>query len=146
MKALTKKSFFEFLRYAIVGGIASLADMATNYLLLYFVFKADKDNIPLVILCVALGFLVGLVINFVLSNVFVFTTDEQKKKGKTVKAFFISFAVALIGFGLTEGLTLLGTFIIGDAGIFYILLTCFVKCVVLFWNYIGRKVFVYKNK
>ena len=146
MKSLTKKGFFEFLRYAVVGGIASLADMATNYLLLYFVFKADKDNTPLVILCVALGFLVGLVINFVLSNIFVFTTDEQKKKGKTAKAFFISFAVALIGFGLTEGLTLLGTLVIGDAGIFYILLTCFVKCIVLFWNYIGRKIFVYKNK
>ncbi len=61
-------------------------------------------------------------------------------------AFLIYAAVGVIGFGLTEGLTILGTHFIGDGGIWYLFLTCCVKGIVLVWNYIGRKIFVYKGK
>lgn len=146
MKSDKKGAMLEFLRYAIVGGISALCDMGVNYVMLYYVFKSDKNNTPLVVLSVALGFIVGLIINFVLSNIFVFVKEEQKKQGKTVKAFLIYTLVGIIGLGLTELLTLLGTLIIGEQGIFYIILSCFVKGVVLVWNYIGRKIFVYKSK
>jgi putative flippase GtrA len=82
----------------------------------------------------------------VLSNIFVFRTEEQQKDGKTAKAFIIYAVVGVIGYFLTVGLTLLGTLVIGESGIWYLLLTCAVKGIVLIWNYIGRKLLVYRGK
>ena len=141
-----KKTIFEFLRYVIVGGISAVIDMAANYLTLYVILGTDSDNTPMVAVAVTVGFIVGLLTNFILSNLFVFKSGEQKKKGKTVQAFVIYGIVGLIGLGLTQLLTILGTFVIGGSGFLYLVLTCFVKGVVLVWNYIGRKIFVYKEK
>ena len=91
-------------------------------------------------------FAVGLLVNFILSNVFVFKEKEQREKGRTVSAFLIYALVGVIGFVLTELLTICGTLIIGEGGIWYLLLTCFVKGAVLIWNYVGRKIFVYRGK
>ena len=141
-----KKLILEFLRYVVVGGVAAVVDMAVNYLMLYVVLQGTKDDHGLVAVSVAVGFAVGLIANFVLSNLFVFKEAEQKEKGQTVGAFLIYVAVGVIGFGMTEGLTLLGTRFIGDTGLWYLLLTCVVKGIVLIWNYVGRKIFVYKGK
>ena len=141
-----KKLIFEFLRYCIVGGVSAVVDLALNYVFLYHVFKAGTQDTLFVVLSVAIGFMAGLVCNFVLSNLFVFTTGEQKEKGKTLWAFIVFAVVGLIGLALTELLTWAGTLIIPDTGIMYLLLSCFVKGVVLIWNYVGRKIFVYKGK
>jgi len=141
-----KKLIMEFLRYAVVGGVSALVDMAVNYAMLFFILGGTKDDRGLVAISVACGFAVGLAVNFILSNIFVFKSEEQKEKGRTLGAFLIYAAVGVIGFGLTELLTILGTLVIGDGGIWYLLLTCFVKGVVLIWNYVGRKIFVYRGK
>ena len=141
-----KKLIWEFLRYVIVGGVSAVIDMAVNYVMLYYILGGDKDDKLFVALSVTAGFAVGIIVNYILSNVFVFKTDEQKQKGRNVSAFLIYVAVGVIGYGLTVGLTLLGTLIIGEEGIWYLLMTCVVKGIVLIWNYIGRKIFVYKGK
>ena len=136
----------ELLRYCIVGGVAAVVDMAVNYVMLYIVFGASKDDGLQVALSVTAGFLVGLTVNYILSNVFVFNKESQQKKGKTLKAFLIYAAVGVIGYFLSVGLTLLGTNFIGDTGFWYLVLTCFVKGIVLIWNYVGRKIFVYHGE
>ncbi|MBR2907946.1 MAG: GtrA family protein [Clostridia bacterium] len=136
---------FELLRYCIVGGVAAVVDMAANYVMLYYVLSASKDVAWAVALSVTVGFIVGLTVNYILSNIFVFNKESQKKKGKTVKAFLIYAAVGVVGYFLSVGLTLLGTKFIGDTGFWYLVLTCFVKGIVLIWNYVGRKIFVYKG-
>ena len=141
-----KKLILEFLRYVVVGGISAVVDMAANYCMLYYILGGTKENKGLVAISVAVGFIVGLAVNFILSNIFVFNDEDQKKKGKTAGAFFIYAAVGVIGFGLTEGLTILGTHFIGEEGIWYLALTVVVKGIVLIWNYVGRKIFVYKGK
>ncbi len=146
IKGLDKKTVFEFLRYVIVGGVSAVIDMAVNYAMLYYILGGDKDDKLFVAISVTAGFVVGIIINYILSNLFVFRTDEQKQKGRNLVAFLIYVAVGVIGYGLTVGLTLLGTLVIGKAGIWYLLMTCVVKGVVLIWNYIGRKIFVYKGK
>ncbi len=146
MRSDLKKTIFEFLRYAVVGGISAVIDMGVNYAMLYYVLKATKDDTAMVAVSVAAGFIVGLAANFILSNIFVFRSAEQKEKGKTFGAFAIYVAVGIIGFGITELLTILGTSLIGDEGIWYLLLSCCVKGVVLIWNYLGRKIFVYRGK
>ena len=112
-----KDTVFEFLRYAVVGGVAALVDMGVNYVMLYFILGATKDDKWQVAAAVTAGFIIGLIVNFVLSNVFVFRTQEQQKEGKTVKAFVIYALVGVIGYFLTVGLTLLGTLFIGEDGI-----------------------------
>ena len=141
-----KKLILEFLRYVIVGGISAVVDMAVNNGLVFYVFNGETKNMGAVAISVTAGFIVGLAVNFILSNIFVFNAAEQKEKGKTAGAFLIYAAVGVIGYILTAVLTLLGTLVIGDEGIWYILLTVAVKGIVLIWNYVGRKIFVYKGK
>ena len=140
-----KKLILEFFRYAVVGGVSAVVDMAVNYLMLFYVLGGTKDDRGLVAAAVAAGFVVGLTTNFILSNIFVFRSEEQREKGKTAGGFLIYAAVGFSGFLITELGTLLGTLVIGDSGIWYLALTCFVKGIVLIWNYVGRKIFVYKG-
>ena len=63
-----RRTLFEFLRYAVVGGISAVIDMAVNYFMLFYVFSAGKDDKGYVAISVAVGFLVGLIVNFILSN------------------------------------------------------------------------------
>ncbi len=142
---LKKDTLFEFLRYVVVGGVAALVDMGVNYAVLYFILGATKDDKWQVAAAVTAGFVIGLIVNFALSNIFVFRKAEQQRDGKTVKAFVIYAVVGVIGYFLTVGLTLIGTYFIGESGIWYLLLTCAVKGIVLVWNYIGRKIFVYRG-
>lgn len=144
--ALNKNNIMEFLRYAIIGGVSALVDMGVNYLCLYYVFHATKDDKGPVALSVTIGFIAGLIVNYVLSNIFVFRSQEQKEKGKTLSAFLIYAGVGVVGYFMTVGLTLLGTRFIGKEGIWYLLMTAVVKGIVLIWNYLGRKIFVYKGK
>ncbi|MBP5342387.1 GtrA family protein [bacterium] len=140
-----KKNLIEFIKYAIVGGIAALFDMGANYLFLYYVFGSDKNDLRMVTVSIAIGFIIGLIVNYVLSIIFVFTSDNQKKKSKSVKAFLLYALIGVIGFFMAEGLTLLGTNFISTEGIYYIILSAVVKIIVLIWNYLGRKIFVYRE-
>jgi putative flippase GtrA len=141
-----RKLIFEFLRYVVVGGVSAVVDMGVNFVMLFYVLGGTKDDKGLVAASVAAGFIVGLAVNFILSNIFVFKEKEQREKGKTLGAFLIYTLVGVIGFGLTELLTILGTLVIGEGGVWYLVLTCFVKGVVLIWNYVGRKILVYRGK
>ena len=141
-----KKLILEFLRYAVVGGISAVIDMGVNFAMLFYILGGTKDDKGLVAVSVASGFAVGLLVNFILSNIFVFKDEAQREKGKTLSAFFIYALVGVIGFVLTELLTIGGTLLIGEGGVWYLLLTCFVKGVVLVWNDVGRKIFVYRGK
>ncbi len=141
-----KRTVYEFLRYAVVGGVAALVDMGVNYAMLYFVLSASPSDTPAVVASVAVGFLAGLAVNFVLANYFVFRTAEQRARGQTAGAFAIYVLVGAVGLGLSTGLTVLGTRFIGEEGIWYILLNCVVKGIVLVWNYVGRKLLVYRGK
>ena len=68
---LKKNNLFEFLRYAIVGGFAAVVDMGVNYAMLYWILGATKDDKLQVAIAVTAGFVIGLIVNFVLSNIFV---------------------------------------------------------------------------
>ena len=140
-----KKVIFEFLRYCIVGGIAFLADTGVMVALKEIFFQKSCNEWQMA-LCVAFGFVAGLLVNYILSSLFVFIGKEQKEKSKSIKAFLIYAAVGIVGFGLTELGMWLGVKIVGSTGLWYVLVKCFVAGVVLIWNYVGRKIFVYREK
>ena len=139
------KNIFEFLRYVIVGGIAALCDMGILALFKEVVF-GGRETVSAIIISTTAGFFVGLAVNFTLSRVFVFTSEEQHSKDGGWKGFAMYTLIGAIGYGLTVLLMWIGTNITGRAGFWYLLVNCVVKGIVLIWNYIGRKIFVYKGK
>lgn len=129
----------EFTRYLMVGGMAFLLDAATLHIFSKYVLK-DLGDVG-ILLSAALGFIVGLVFNYILSVLFVFDTAKEKVKGSQVK-FFSKFAI--IGIGgliLTEIGIYVGISVLGND--MYILAKVIVAGVVLVWNYGARKIFIF---
>lgn len=136
-----KKLFFEFFRYAIVGGISFLADAGTLYVFREWVFRAQTDTELL--LCTALGFLVGLGINYILSILFVFRKNENRNSGRNLRGFMIFALIGVIGLGLTELGMYIGAILLNG---YYLFIRVLVAGLVLIWNYTGRKIFVFEKK
>jgi putative flippase GtrA len=110
------------------------------------IFNSEKTPVNMAI-ATAAGFILGLMCNYVLSMMFVFTNDSQKEQNKKKTQTFTIFAlVGVVGLILTEVLMYVGMLVCSKEGFWYVILSCFVKGIVLIWNYVGRKVFVYKGK
>lgn len=139
------KNIREFLRYVIVGGVAAICDMGVLTLFKEIVFGGSEAVYAMIIATTA-GFFVGLAVNFLLSRIFVFTSAEQHSRDGGWKGFLMYTLIGAIGYGLTVFLMWIGTNITGRAGFWYLLVNCVVKAIVLVWNYIGRKIFVYRGK
>ena len=107
------------------------------------------ENELRVTLATAAGFIVGLIVNYLVSIFFVFTSEGQKEKGKGVKAFLIYLAVSIVGLIINVIVTQLGCNIMNvtkDDTVMFMLVSCVAAGIALIWNYIGRKIFVYKGE
>lgn len=159
-KEKLKILLYEFLRYIVVGGIAFVADFGSLYVFKEFVFH-KLGNPYDIYLATAVGFILGLIVNYVLSLKFVFTQAKDQGKGRDTKSFVIFAIIGIIGLGLTElgmhigcvslkpqlddCLTYIGNLLGYDLvkhG--YLLVKCFVTALVLIWNYAGRKIIIFR--
>lgn len=133
-----KPLLYEFMRFCLVGGAAFLVDFGTLVLLNNILPEMSGFRLYI---ATAGGFIVGLTVNYILSVRFVFISAREAHVGRTVKAFVIFALVSAVGFGLTE----LGMYV-GTELLFinYMLVKIVVTGIVLMWNYIGRKVFIFK--
>ena len=147
----------ELLRYCVAGGSAFVCDLLTKTLFHSYILPEDMGKFSLlgfenelrVTLATAAGFIVGLIVNYLVSIFFVFTSEGQKEKGKGVKAFLIYLAVSIVGLIINVIVTQLGCNIMNvtkDDTVMFMLVSCVVAGIALIWNYIGRKIFVYKGK
>lgn len=147
----------EIFRYLIAGGTATVCDIITKTLL-YSVFLPDDmgsysifgfvNEISVTISTVS-GFLVGLIVNYIISIFFVFTSEGQKEKGKGLVPFLIYLAVSIVGLLVNLSVTQLGCNILSvsqEDGFLFMFVSGVAACVALIWNYIGRKIFVYKGE
>lgn len=143
----------EILRFLIVGGIATFIDMVVMAFIMYLcntnVFDGNFINVFLskglasnwsVVLGTAIGFIVGLVINYLLSLSFVYHGDNAK--AKTKKGFILFLVLSAIGLiiqtvGIFIGYGLLNF----NEWIVKIILVV----VVLIFNYITRKKFIFNE-
>lgn len=101
----------EFIRYALVGGISFLADFGTLTLFEELIFGQTTDW--KIFISTAVGFIVGLVVNYILSLIFVFRAQDNKNSGRSVGDYLIFALVSIIGLGITEGFMHLGVNVIG---------------------------------
>ena len=130
----------EFLRYAIVGGIAFLADFGALVASQELFLQRFACG---VYVATVLGFMAGLAVNYALSLRFVFTRAEDRGRGRSFGAFAVFGVVGLAGLLLTELGMWIGT---GVLAWNYMAAKVLVSGAVLAWNYLGRKLLVFGPK
>lgn len=132
----TENGFIKFFRYCFIGGIAFVAD--------YFVFAAASlvlpDNSLSIAVATVLGFIFGLITNFGLSKLFVFT--ETASTESSAAEFLIYAAIGVVGCGLTVLLMLLAVNILN---INKYAAKIIVQVIVLVYNYMTRKILLYSG-
>ncbi len=150
MKQLIKKFWgIEMIRYLFAGGTAFVFDTLTfhlfNGVLLpdlgeWWILGSIRN-----MLAVTAGFLVGLLINNLMSMFLVFTSGAQKERGRSGYAFFVFSVVGVIGLLLSIGGNQLCIALFGKGEYAELLYKVIIAIPVTGWNYIGRKLFVSKK-
>ncbi|MDF2885067.1 MAG: polysaccharide synthesis protein GtrA [Clostridiaceae bacterium] len=129
----------EFIRYLFVGGTAFIVDFTLLYIFKTYLFY--NLEVTGVYISTALGFIGGLIYNYVLSLLYVFESAKENNKGKDIRSFIIFTIIGVVGLILTE----LGMFVgVELFAINYLIVKIFVAGVVLIWNYGIRKILIFK--
>jgi putative flippase GtrA len=123
----------QFLRYAVVGGIASVVDFGI-FDLFYRVLTPRNDLVS-----VTAGFCCGLVLNYLLSILWVF---DARSRADAKTEFAIFALIGLIGWGLTYVVVYLGSDVAGLPGEVSKL---FAMIIVLAWNFGMRKLILFNK-
>ena len=134
-----RSTICEFLRYAVVGGVAFLADFGSLVLAQELFLKHFSHG---VYVATVLGFIVGLAVNYALSLSFVFTQEKDKGKGRSVGAFLVFGVIGLLGLLWTEIGMWVGIELLSWN---YMIVKIVVTGAVLFWNYLGRKILIFNS-
>lgn len=148
----THKTISEVLRFLIVGGIATIVDMFTMGVVMYFMQKniypgfinvfinSPTPSTLATIIGTTAGFIVGLIVNYILSIFFVF---NEKGKSKSAKGFMIFTVLSVIGLAIN----IVGTYIGFDLlNINQWIVKIVMILIVLVYNYISKKLILFKNK
>lgn len=156
IKQTKEQLFWEIFRFLIVGGTATVFDYVVAYLFYQWILPPAVcgEGLSLVI-STALGFCVGLIVNWILSVRFVFRAVRNKEEAASKKGFLVFTIIGLIGLGITEigmlFVKILPTVTIFSSPTFlgaewkWWLMKVAMTCIVLVWNYVGRKLFVFKS-
>ncbi len=158
MKKLFKNKplMMEILRFAIVGGVATLVDLAVSSLFQYIIYTSMDKLLLLgfiavtksVLVSTLMGFTFGVIVNYVLSILVVFIDVENKKTSRSIVGFLAFVGLSFIGFIINLGIKELGNLIIPfNQNFFWFLVVFgFATLVVLVYNYISRKLLLFKPK
>jgi len=130
----------EFIRYLVVGGSAFFVDTGILILTEKSVFHGMEKNG--IFMATASGFLAGLIYNYVLSFLYVFNKSVHKTKIKHIKSFVVFMVIGIVGLAITEIGMYGGISFFGRD--FYIHIKIIMAGIVLCWNYVARKMFVFK--
>lgn len=156
MKQTKRQLFYEILRFLVVGGTATLVD----YLIALLFYAALLPPIVVgstvsLVVSTAAGFSIGLTVNWILSITFVFKDVSDKKKSRSTTSFAVFALIGLIGLAITEigmyfGVKYLPeikifslTYFLGAEIKWWLCKVC-LTAITLVWNYVARKIFIFK--
>ena len=167
MDNLKNNNSLELIKFLITGVTCAIADYLTSVLFLKICSglpEALKSAISLLA-----GFIVGVILNYILSTYWVFKGKQDSKVTKSAKFVILFILFSAIAYGLSYGTYELFRFIFnnsahvnindcnityifqftfwGDA-LFWLFAVAFVSktLVGLIWNYFTRKYILYKRK
>ena len=126
----TDNIFLQFFRYLFVGGFAFLVDFSLLY------FFSDICGIYYLISAI-LSFVISLMVNYVLSTHWVFNKSQMDNK---VMEFNVFALIGIVGLIFTE---ILLYFFTDICGLYYMLSKIITTAIVMFWNFIARRVMFY---
>lgn len=134
-----KHIFYEIIRFILVGVIASLFDFATCFVFQFYILKS-LNAVAITILSVTAGFIVGVIINY-LCSVYMVYKSSTSNKSKTLYGKVLFLVLALVGLGLGY---LLQYCFYDVLHLGYVLTFIIRTLIVLVWNYLSRKFFIFK--
>lgn len=155
-KQTKKQLLLEVLRFLIVGGIATIVDYFTAYVFLHWIITESLvGKIWALVVSTAMGFVVGLIVNWILSITFVFKQVKNKEESVSGKSFIVFAVIGVIGLAITEAGMLLGDKVLPSFELFstvkflheewkWWVSKVVMTCIVLVWNYLGRKILIFK--
>lgn len=123
----TSNGIIQFIRYFFVGGIAAVVNIGSLFLMV------DIFNINY-ILSNIVGFIFGIIINYSLSKMFVFTDNEDINK-----IFEIMMYVIIGILGLIFDTVMLWIFT-SKIGIYYMISKIISTILTFVWNFVARKI------
>ncbi len=124
----TDSNLIQLVRYCFVGGIAAVVNIGMLYVF------TDMLHIYYIISNV-MSFILGLIVNYVLSKKFVFQDSKEIKKSKE---FIVYGIIGVLGLIIDTILVALFTSKIH----FYYLISKIISTILVFiWNFVARKVF-----
>ncbi len=145
------KTQAEILRFVIVGGIATLIDFFITGVVLYLFnpklyphfynvfYGGGEPSVLATVISTGIGFTVSLIVNYILSIVFVF---QEKGNSKSKKGFLLFAVLSIIGLLINMGGMYVGYDLLHiNEWITKILMTC----LVLVYNYVTRKLLIFKK-
>lgn len=164
-----KSLIFELIRFAITGVVCALFDYLICQLVI-LLFNASADKWVITVVSTTCGFIIGVILNYILSTYWVYQNVDKSQNTKS-PLFITKFVILSIGGLLVSvGVMLLCNLICESAfslnivdvsimqligehgflflaqGIFwaYFISFCFKTLAGLIFNYITRKLFLYK--
>ena len=162
-----KQNTWELIKFLITGAVCAIADFLTTSLFLKI--TEGLPNTAQSAISLLAGFIVGVILNYILSTFWVFKGKQDRNVTKSAKFIILFVIFSAIAYGLSYGTYELCRVIfqntanvnINDATIKYILqftfwgdalfwlyfLAFFLKTLVgLIWNYFTRKFILYRRK
>jgi len=130
IKKKPEKTFYQFLRYLVAGGTATLVDLSVLFVLYQFLHINH-------LIAAAVSYCCGILTNFTINVLFVFEST-----GKIKKEFVIFASVGAIGLLWTE---LILWSLSDKLGIPVMLAKMVAVIFVLFWNFFMRKKLVFRK-
>ena len=166
-----KSVFLELIRFGIVGLIVTLVDLAIQIGLLW-AFSGNLSKIEgwgyitAVAIAVTVGFVISVILNFILSRVWVFRNVDKRIDTKAPKTFWLFFVLSLGGLILSIGIEELGVWLckslwslelnyIFEAGSnwrsqgwafwSFLIIFCVKTLIVCTYNYLTRKLIIFRK-
>lgn len=127
----SNNTFIQFFRYIFVGGVAFLADGVSLFLITTIGVNY--------LISVIFAFVIGLAVNYGLSKLLVF--ENSSVNGKI--EFLVYGIIGVIGLGFTEIIMYVLTEI---AGLYFMVSKVIATIIVLVWNFVARKIILYRKK
>lgn len=145
-KTYSNHLFWEIFRFAIVGLVAAVFDFTLCFIFQFLIFKGGKQWYVSGI-STMMGFIVGVIINYLMSTYMVYK-NTRSNVSKTPKGMALFLILAIIGLFLGIGIQyILYDLLNLKVGIsIFSYPVCFVlrTLIVMVYNYISRKLIIYK--
>ena len=136
----TNNEFVKVILYLFVGGTAALVEWGLFYLFFYYLLVGLGLSVDtLTMVATALAFGLSTLYHYFLGNILVFDSGSKYDKSKELSLVFL---VSIMG--LVFNLALMYVFV-GLLAWQPMLAKVITSCIVVVWNYLSRKKWIFKS-